>query len=154
MTLNGALAGLVGITAGCAVVSPVSAIIIGLLSGIVCCVSVNLLDKKFHIDDPVGAVAVHGVCGLWGTLAVGLFAQEKFAAPNGLFFGGGFKQLGLQALGAGAVFLWCMVCGFAIFYTIKVIIGLRVSKEDELKGLDITEHGMEAYSGFQIFTTQ
>ncbi len=155
MTLNGALAGLVAITAGCAFVSLGSAIVIGLIAGVLVVMAVLLLDRVLHIDDPVGAVAVHGVCGLWGTLAVGLFAQNKFSdGPNGLFFGGGLKQLGLQALGAGAVFVWCMVCGFAIFYTIKIIIGLRVSKEDELKGLDITEHGMEAYSGFQIFTTQ
>ena len=154
MTLNGALAGLVAITAGCAFVSLASAVVIGLLAGVLVVLAVLLLDRVLHIDDPVGAVSVHGVCGLWGTLAVGLFAQEKFGPTNGLFFGGGLKQLGLQALGAGAIFIWCMVCGFAVFYTIKALIGLRVSKEDELKGLDITEHGMEAYSGFQIFTTQ
>ena len=154
MTLNGALAGLVAITAGCAFVSLGSAVVIGLVAGVLVVLAVLFLDRVLHIDDPVGAVAVHGVCGVWGTLAVGLVAQEKFGAPNGLFFGGGLKQLGIQALGAGSVFVWCMVCGFAVFCTIKALIGLRVSKEDEMKGLDITEHGMEAYSGFQIFTTQ
>ncbi|NIA07632.1 MAG: ammonium transporter [Actinobacteria bacterium] len=155
MTLNGALAGLVGITAGCAFVSLTSAIIIGFVAGLIVVLAVLFLDRVLHIDDPVGAVAVHAFCGVWGTLAVGLFAQEAFGgAGNGLFFGGGFKQLGIQALAVVSVLVWCLACGFILFYTIKALMGLRVSKEDELKGLDITEHGMEAYSGFQIFTTQ
>jgi len=157
MTLNGALAGLVGITAGCAVVSPVSAIIIGLLSGIVCCVSVDLLDKKFHIDDPVGAISVHGITGAFGTLAVGLFSQASYAeisgfgAVSGLFFGGGFKLLLVQLTGIASIFMWTFGTMLLIFFIIKKTIGLRVSRDEELKGLDIEEHGMEAYDGFQIF---
>lgn len=157
MTLNGALAGLVGITAGCAVVSPISAIIIGLLSGIICSVSVDLLDKRFHIDDPVGAISVHGVTGAFGTLAVGLFTQSSYAeiggfgVVNGLFFGGGFKLLLAQLTGVASVFVWTFGTMLLIFFAIKKTIGLRVSRDEELKGLDIEEHGMEAYSGFQIF---
>jgi len=157
MTLNGALAGLVGITAGCAVVSPISAIIIGLLSGIICSVSVDLLDKKLHIDDPVGAISVHGVTGAFGTLAVGLFTQSSYAeiggfgAVNGLFFGGGSKLLLAQLVGMASVFAWTFGTMLLIFFMIKKTIGLRVSRDEELKGLDIEEHGMEAYSGFQIF---
>ena len=156
MTLNGALAGLVGITAGCAFVSLASAVIIGLIAGVLVVLGVLLLERVLHIDDPVGAFAVHGLCGVWGTLAVGLFAQNVFqpGSGNGLFFGGGLKLLAVQALGVGSVVLWCLACGFILFYTIKALIGLRVSKEDELKGLDITEHGMEAYAGFQIFVTR
>ncbi len=156
MTLNGALAGLVAITAPCAFVSPASAIMIGLIGGVVVVLSVLLLDK-LRIDDPVGAVSVHGVCGAWGTLAVGLFAQDVFApgtTGNGLFFGGGLGLFWAQLLGVAAVFAWCMVTGFILFALIKAVIGLRVSREEELRGLDIGEHGNEAYSGFQIFTTQ
>lgn len=156
MTLNGALAGLVAITAPCAFVSPSSAILIGFIGGVVVVLSVLLLDK-LRIDDPVGAVSVHGVCGAWGTLAVGLFAQDVFVpgtTGNGLFFGGGLGLLGAQLLGVAAVFAWCMVTGFILFALIKAVIGLRVSREEELRGLDIGEHGNEAYSGFQIFTTQ
>jgi len=106
------------------------------------------IDRILKIDDPVGAVSVHGVCGLWGTLSVGLFNME-----SGLFYGGGLKQFGVQALGAGAAFVWAFGIGLMLFYAIKATIGLRVTSEEELKGLDIGEHGMEAYSGFQIFTT-
>ena len=157
MTLNGALAGLVAITAGCAVVSPASAIIIGLLGGIICSVFVDLFDKKFHIDDPVGAISVHGITGAFGTLMVGLFAQENYAAlagfegVSGLFFGGGFNLLLAQLAGVGSVFVWVFGTMLLIFYAIKKTMGLRVSREEEIKGLDIEEHGMEAYAGFQIF---
>ena len=157
MTLNGALAGLVGITAGCAVVSPVSSIIIGLLCGVIVSVAIELFDKKLKIDDPVGAISVHGVCGFFGTIFVGLFAQEKYAAlagfegVNGLFFGGGGKLLLTQFTGAISVFAWTFGTMLLIFFAVKKTIGLRVSRETELKGLDISEHGMEAYSGFQIF---
>ncbi len=156
MSLNGALAGLVAITAGCAAVSPVSAIIIGLIAGIVVVLAVELFDFVFKIDDPVGAISVHGVCGSLGTLMVGLFAEAKYAGEgiNGLFYGGGLKLLGVQALGVVTVFLWVVVTMFIIFSIIKYTVGLRVSREEELKGLDIDEHGMEAYSGFQIFKTQ
>lgn len=148
MALNGALAGLVSITAPCDGVSPVGAIMIGIIGGALVVFSVILIDNKLKVDDPVGAVSVHGVCGLWGTLSAGLFNME-----SGLFYGGGLKQLGVQALGAGAAFVWAFGLGLVLFYAIKATIGLRVTPEEELKGLDIGEHGMEAYSGFQIFTT-
>jgi Amt family ammonium transporter len=148
MALNGALAGLVSITAPCDGVSPMSAIMIGMVGGALVVFSVLLIDRKLKVDDPVGAVSVHGVCGLWGTLSVGLFNME-----SGLFCGGGLKQLGVQALGAGAAFAWAFGLGLVLFYAIKVTIGLRVTPEEEAKGLDIGEHGMEAYAGFQIFTT-
>ncbi len=160
MSLNGALAGLVAITAPCAAVSPGSAIIIGLLAGVIVVLAVEFFDKVLHIDDPVGAVSVHGVCGLFGTLCVGLFAEARYAQAaglgsiNGLFFGGGFRLLGIQALGAVSVFAWVGVTTFVMFTIIKKTVGLRVSRKEELRGLDIEEHGMEAYSGFQIFTTQ
>jgi Amt family ammonium transporter len=148
MTLNGALAGLVAITAPCDGVSPIGAIIIGAVAGILVVFSVLFFDYVLKVDDPVGAVSVHGVCGLWGTLSFGLFAMD-----GGLFYGGGFKQLGVQLLGAGTAFVWAFALGMILFAVLKRTIGLRVSEEEELKGLDIGEHGMEAYSGFQIFTT-
>ncbi len=147
MALNGALAGLVSITAPCDAVTPVGALLIGTTGGILVVASVLLIDSKLKIDDPVGAVSVHGVCGLWGTLSVGLFNME-----SGLFYGGGLKQLGVQAIGAGAAFVWAFGLGLALFYVISKTVGLRVTPEEELKGLDIGEHGMEAYAGFQIFT--
>lgn len=149
MSLNGVLAGLVGITAPCAFVGIGSAFLIGLVAGVLVVLSVVFIDNVLKIDDPVGAVSVHGVGGAWGTLAVGLFSTD-----GGLFFGGGAKLLGVQALGVVSVFGWCIVTGFIMFGAIKAIMGLRVSREEELRGLDIDEHGMETYSGFQIFTTQ
>ena len=149
MMLNGALAGLVAITAGCASVSPVSAIIIGFIAGIIVVLSVIFFDNVLKVDDPVGAVSVHAVNGAWGTLAVGLFATD-----GGLFFGGGAKLFGVQALGVITAFAWAFGLGMILFTVIKKTIGLRVSEQEELRGLDIGEHGMEAYSGFQIFTTQ
>jgi Amt family ammonium transporter len=154
MALNGALAGLVAITAGCANVSPLSAVIIGALGGILVVFSVEFIDKVLHIDDPVGAVSVHGVCGAWGTLAVGLFAQEAYGGVNGLFFGGGISQLITQFIGVVSVFAWVAITALILFGLIKLTVGLRVSREEELKGLDIGEHGMESYAGFQIFTTE
>ncbi|MDP8266865.1 MAG: ammonium transporter [Candidatus Aceula meridiana] len=157
MALNGALAGLVGITAPCAFVSAGSAVIIGSVAGVLVVFAVVFVDKVLRIDDPVGAVSVHGVCGAWGTISVGLFAQDIFApgtTGNGLFFGGGAKLLLAQLAGVGAVFVWCLITGFALFYIIKKTIGLRVSGNEELRGLDIEEHGMEAYAGFQIFSTE
>jgi Amt family ammonium transporter len=157
MTLNGALAGLVGITAGCAVVSPVNALIIGVLAGIICSVAVEIFDKKFKIDDPVGAISVHGISGAFGTLAVGLFAQSSYASiagfedVNGLFFGGGGTLLLAQFIGIITVFAWTFGTMLLVFFVMKKTMGLRVSREEELKGLDIVEHGMEAYGGFQIF---
>jgi len=154
MALNGALAGLVGITAGCANVSPLSAVIIGFLSGILVVFAVEFIDKVLKIDDPVGAVSVHGICGAFGTLAVGLFAEAKYGGANGLFAGGGWSLLKTQLIGVGSVFLWVVVTAAIVFYAAKVLIGLRVSRDEELRGLDIGEHGMEAYSGFQIFSNQ
>ncbi len=157
MTINGALAGLVAITAPCAFVSDVSAVIIGAVAGVLVVLSVVFFDKVLRIDDPVGVVSVHGVCGVWGTLAVGLFAQDVFSpgtTGNGLFFVGGWKLLGVQALGALAVFVWSIVTGFVLFSLIKAVMGLRVSRDEELRGLDIDEHGLESYAGFQIFTTE
>jgi Amt family ammonium transporter len=148
MALNGALAGLVAITAPCDGVSPMAAIVIGLIGGVLVVLSVLFIDNVLKVDDPVGAVSVHGVCGVWGTLSCGLFNME-----SGLFYGGGIKQLGVQALGAGSAFIWAFGTGMVLFLAIKHTIGLRVTAEEEQKGLDIGEHGMEAYSGFQIFTT-
>ncbi len=148
MALNGALAGLVAITAPCDSVSPIGALIIGIIGGILVVSSVLFIDKVLKVDDPVGAVSVHGVCGLWGTLSCGLFNME-----SGLFYGGGLRQLGVQAIGAGTVFVWAFGLGLALFFILSKTVGLRVSAEEELKGLDIGEHGMEAYAGFQVFTT-
>jgi len=148
MTLNGALAGLVSITAGCDAVSPLGALAIGLIGGVVVVLSVLLIDRILKIDDPVGAVSVHGVCGAWGTIAVGLFATE-----SGLFYGGGAGQLVTQFIGVGSAFAWAFTTGLVLFMIIKKTIGLRVTPEEELKGLDVGEHGMEAYGGFQIFSS-
>ncbi len=155
MSLNGALAGLVGITAGCAFVSPSSAILIGLISGVVVVFSVKFIDFVLKVDDPVGAVSVHGVCGAVGTLLVGVFADTNFGGGmNGLLHGGGFKLLGVQAIGVLAVLVWTVVTSGILFFVLKKTIGLRVGRDEELRGLDIEEHGMESYSGFQIFRIQ
>lgn len=148
MALNGALAGLVAITCPCDGVSPVASIIIGAVAGVLVVLSVLFIDNVLKVDDPVGAVSVHGVNGVWGTLSAGLFNME-----TGLFYGGGLRQLGVQALGAAAAFAWAFGLGLILFIVIQKTIGLRVAADEELKGLDIGEHGMEAYSGFQIFTT-
>lgn len=154
MAMNGALAGLVAITAPCAFVDPWAAITIGAIGGIIVVFGVILLDK-LHIDDPVGAVPVHGMNGFWGTLAIGFFGRKSLGlAYNGLFYGGGLKQLGIQLLGSLSVIIFIAVSMGIVFKLIDIIIGLRVSSEEELKGLDIGEHGMEAYAGFQIFTTE
>lgn len=149
MALNGALAGLVAITSPCDGVSPMGAIIIGAIGGVLVVFSVIILDKKFKIDDPVGAVSVHGVVGAWGTLSAGLFNLK-----SGLFYGHGFSQLITQFIGVVTAFIWAFGIGLVLFYALKKTMGLRVSKEEEMKGLDISEHGMEAYEGFQIFTTK
>jgi len=154
MSLNGVLAGLVAITAGCANVSPMGAIIIGLGAGVLVVMSVEFIDKVLKIDDPVGAISVHGVCGAFGTLMVGLLASPDFGGVAGLFYGGGLTQFITQAIGVGSVFLWAFGTGLISFLLLKITIGIRVSEEEELKGLDITEHGSEAYSGFQIFITE
>ncbi|MFZ5986538.1 MAG: ammonium transporter [Bacillota bacterium] len=145
MTLNGALGGLVAITAGCAAVSMVGSIIIGAIAGFVIVFGVEFVEKVLKVDDPVGAVTVHGLCGSIGTLLVGLFATE-----SGLLYGGGFRQLGVQALGVAAVAVWTLATTFILFKAIKATIGLRVSKEDEEMGLDIGEHGTQAYADFHV----
>ncbi len=144
MSLNGSLAGLVGITAGCAALDAFGAIMVGLVSGILIVVVVEGLDMKLHIDDPVGAVAVHMANGIWGTLAVGLFAVE-----GGLFYGGGFSLLGVQALGVISILAWTTVCMLITFTVIKKVHGLRVSREEEIIGLDKLEHGiLSSYADF------
>ncbi|ASV29147.1 ammonium transporter [Maribacter cobaltidurans] len=140
MTLNGALAGLVGITAGCGAVNAWGAVAIGLLCGIAVVFSIEILDKKFKIDDPVGAISVHGTCGFLGTVLVGVFALD-----GGLLYGGGAKLLWVQTYGSLAYLLWAAFATFVVLIILKKTIGLRVSKEDEIEGLDITEHGTECY---------
>ncbi len=147
MSLNGALAGLVAITAPCDGVAPWAAIVIGALAGILVVLSVLALDR-LRVDDPVGAVSVHGVCGAWGTLSCGIFNLD-----TGLVYGAGPAQLITQLIGVGAAFAWAFGTGLVLFLAIKHTIGLRVSPEEEMRGLDIGEHGMEGYSGFQIFTS-
>jgi ammonium transporter, Amt family len=154
MALNGVLAGLVAITAGCANVSPLSAVMIGAIAGIVVVLSVEFIDKVLHIDDPVGAVSVHGTCGALGTLLVGLFAQPEFGGSAGVFFGGGVGLLKAQLIGVVAVFAWTVITSAVLFGLTKALVGLRVTTAEERRGLDIGEHGMEAYAGFQIFSTQ
>lgn len=148
MSLNGALAGLVGITAGTWVISPGMSIIVGAIAGLLVVLSVEFIDKNLHIDDPVGAVSVHGVAGVWGTLAVGLFGDLS-KIDSGLSRGG---QIGVQLLGIGAVLLWVLVAAGILFAVLKAAGLLRVGEEDERLGLDISEHASEAYSGFQIFS--
>jgi len=139
MILNGSLAGLVGITAGADCISPMYSVIVGLIAGAIVVVAVIQLDKM-KIDDPVGAISVHLACGIWGTLAVGIFSTDY--------------QLGTQAIGVGAYALFCFVSANIIFQVIKLVLGLRVSEEEEILGLDIGEHDMESYAGFQIFTVE
>ncbi len=158
MSLNAALAGLVAITAGCASVDALGAFIIGAVAGILVNVAVSVVDNKFHIDDPVGAVAVHMVNGIWGTIAVGLFATGRGETVNafadgsvyaGLFYGGGAKLLGIQVLGIVAIDVYAAIMMFLVFKLIKHTIGLRASEEDELAGMDISEHGLaSAYADF------
>ena len=153
MSLNGSLAGLVAITAPCANVDALGAAIIGAVAGILVVVAVEFIDMKLHIDDPVGAVAVHGVNGLWGTLAAGLFATDTApgASTLGLFYGGGFHQLGVQALGVIAIIAWTAIIMAVVFIVIKKTNGLRVSAEEEIQGLDLPEHGLvSSYADFML----
>lgn len=150
MSINGCLAGLVGITASCAYVSVGSSFVIGLIAGIIVVFAVIGFDK-LKLDDPVGALSVHLVCGVFGTICVGLFAQDQFlpnTTGNGLFFGGGTKLLMAQLTGVGAVGGFTLVAALAAFYAIKTTIGLRVTLEEEIEGLDIGEHGQAAYPEF------
>ena len=150
ITYNAALAGLVGITAGCDAVSPLGAAIMGIVFGIVIVLSVEFFDKVVKIDDPVGAVSVHGVCGSLGTIMVGLFATGV-STEKGLFYGGGWHLLGTQALGVVSVAAYVAVVITIVFLILKKTIGLRVDAEDEIAGLDVTEHGLlTAYAGFAM----
>lgn len=149
MSLNASLAGLVAITAPCDCVDAFGSIIIGAVSGILVVVVVEGLDKKLHIDDPVGAVGVHLANGVWGTIAVGLFSRGYDGVGKGLFYGGGFKQLGIQLLGFVAVASWAVITMIIVFTLIKKTNGLRVTAEEEIKGLDSTEHNLpSAYADF------
>ena len=161
MCLNASLAGLVAITAPCDVTDALGAAIIGAVAGVLVVFGVWLLDHKLHIDDPVGAVAVHCMNGIWGTIAVGLFATDTapgYSIANasgetikGLFYGGGFELLGIQLTGFASVALWTAVTITITFLVIKAIVGLRVTREEEIEGLDATEHGLpSAYAGFAM----
>jgi Amt family ammonium transporter len=152
MTLNGLLAGLVAITAPCAVVSPGASIVIGAIGGVIVVLAVEFIDKVLKVDDPVGAVSVHCVNGIFGTIAVGIWANSPEAGVLGLLHNGGFTQLGIQLAGIGAVGAWAAAVSFLLFLAIKATVGLRVSPKDELIGLDLSEHKSEAYTGFQIFS--
>jgi Amt family ammonium transporter len=139
MTLNGTLAGLVAITAGCANVTPLSSVIIGFIAGVVVVLSVLFIERTLKIDDPVGAVSVHGVCGAFGTLAAGIFDAK----------GATLQGVGVQALGVAAAFIWSFTLCFILFKVIHATVGLRVTREEEIEGLDIEEHGNMAYPDFQ-----
>jgi Amt family ammonium transporter len=141
LTLNGALAGLVGITAGCDIVTPGGALLIGLIAGVVLVYGVEILDKKLKVDDPVGAVSVHGLNGALGTLMVGFFATD-----GGVLYGGGFNLLVSQLIGVAAVGVWAFGAGYILFTVLKKTIGVRVTPEQESKGLDLSEHGESAYN--------
>ncbi len=143
MIINGSLAGLVAVTAGTAFISPASAVVIGGTAGVLVVLAVQFFDW-IKADDPVGAIAVHGVCGTFGTLAVGIFAEN-----GGLLYGGGFELLGIQALGVLSVSLWAFAATAAVFYILEKTVGIRVSADDELDGMDLCEHGMTAYTGLE-----
>jgi Amt family ammonium transporter len=155
LLINGILAGLVGITAPCATVDPWAAVIIGAVASFLMYLAVLALDA-IRIDDPVGAFPVHGIAGLWGVIAVGLFSSESgleqagYSDPSkyGLLLGGGFEQLGAQLIGAASIIAWVVVTAFILFSAIKVTIGLRVPPEEEEKGLDLLEHGLDSYPDF------
>ena len=148
MSLNGGLAGLVGITAGCWVVSPLEAVLIGAVAGIIVILSVEFFDKVLHVDDPVGAISVHGICGVWGTISVGLFGDlDKIG--SGL---DRTAQIGVQALGIASVFAWTVLIAGTVFGILRAAGGLRVESDEEMMGLDLSEHASESYSGFQIFS--
>lgn len=154
MTLNASLAGLVGITAPCAAVDSIGACVVGVVAGILVCVFVPFIDRR-GVDDPVGASSVHGICGAWGVVSVGLLANPEILSTYdveinpGLFYGGGFDQLGIQFLGMLAILAWTIICGVVLFSILKHTIGLRVESDQELEGLDVSEHGLvSAYADF------
>jgi Amt family ammonium transporter len=153
MAMNGALAGLVAITAGCAFVEPWAAIVIGGIAGYIVIRAVELIDK-LQIDDPVGAFPVHGICGIFGTICIGIFGKASLGLANdGFIYGGNPMQLGIQMVGSVSTVVFVVISMGIVFKLIDITVGLRVNRDEELRGLDIGEHGMEAYSGFQIFTT-
>lgn len=141
LSLNGVLAGLVGITAGCAEISLGGSIIVGLISGVILVEGITFLDTKLRIDDPVGAISVHGLCGIWGTLAIGLFSTD-----TGLFYGNSISQLGIQALGVAAVIAWTFLVVGLFTFILTRFSSIRVSEEEEISGLDFAEHGSSAYA--------
>jgi Amt family ammonium transporter len=156
MTLNGCLAGLVAITAPCAFVGVGTSLLIGAIAGVLVVLAVMMFDR-LRLDDPVGALSVHLVNGVFGTLCVGLFAQDKItgtATGNGLFFGGGFKLLGAQLAAVLSVAVFVFAAAAATWLILRATLGIRVSREEELRGLDIGEHGNDAYAGFQVFATE
>jgi Amt family ammonium transporter len=148
MTINGVIGGLVSITAGTANMSPGMAVITGLIGGFVVVGAVTLLERKLKVDDPVGAIAAHGFAGAWGTIAVGLFASASYGGVDGLFFGGGTAQLVIQAIGVAAAFLFVFPTSFIVFKVIDMTIGMRASDEDQIRGLDISEHEAAGYPDF------
>mgnify|MGYP002634370419 CR=1 FL=1 len=148
MTLNGVIGGLVAITAGTANMSPAMAALTGLIGGMVVVGAIVLLDRKLKVDDPVGAIAVHGFAGAWGTIAVGLFASATYGGVDGLFFGGGVGQLLVQLTGVAAAFLFVFPTSFIVFKVIDMTIGMRASDEDQIRGLDISEHQAAGYPDF------
>ncbi|MEE8045340.1 MAG: ammonium transporter, partial [Dehalococcoidia bacterium] len=148
MTINGVIGGLVSITAGTANMSPGMAVITGLIGGFVVVGAVTLLERKLKVDDPVGAIAAHGFAGAWGTLAVGLFASASYGGVDGLFFGGGTGQLLVQAVGVAAAFLFVFPTSYIVFKAIDMTIGMRASDEDQIRGLDISEHEAAGYPDF------
>jgi Amt family ammonium transporter len=150
MTINGFLAGLVAITAGCAFVSPGSALVIGAIAGVLVVVAVEFIDKKLKVDDPVGAISVHGICGAFGTLMVGFFAEPVFGGSAGLLFGGGIDLLLSQLIGVVSVFGFVFIAMLGFFKLLDKAIGIRVTEHEEVMGLDIGEHGMVAYPEFEI----
>ena len=154
MTLNGCIAGLVSITASCGSVTIIGAMLVGLIGGIIAVFSVIFIERVLRVDDPVGAVAVHGICGIWGTLSVGVFGSTAIDAgliSDGILYGG-TAQLGVQFVGVVSVFFFVFPLSWLCFKLIKVTTGLRVSPEEELEGLDIGEHGNEAYPDFQVYS--
>jgi Amt family ammonium transporter len=148
-TLNGSLAGLVSITAGCGNMTPEGGVLAGLIGGIIVVFSIEFIEKKLKIDDAIGAASVHGVAGAWGTLVIGLWGVDGNTGI-GLFNGGGASQLGAQAIGVLAYAVWAVVLSFIVFGILKATMGLRVSKEVEIEGLDISEHGSIAYPGKRV----
>jgi len=148
MTLNGVIGGLVAITAGTANMSPGMAALTGLIGGMVVVGAVLLLERVMKVDDPVGAIAAHGFAGAWGTVAVGLFASSAYGGVDGLFFGGGLAQLGVQITGVAAAFLFVFPTSFIVFKLIDMTIGMRASDEDQIRGLDISEHEAAGYPDF------